>query len=291
MRFAHSFFTEPLKRNKFSGLEDSIRITLTDYACSLAWIHRCGYEITLYTDDPGAKLFDFLPYDEVVILDQPKYPSIHFAAQFKFEAMKDMKLGDILIDGDLIIRDRNTIKMIENDKSDILFSFFEPYDYVIDGGNKIPFYNELLGHLNKFSFSEPYKIPKIEELGWPNTSMTKFTNQDLKNKYIKQYEENIEKLHTIDFGKTWPDIIIEQYFLKLLCEENNYSYNPFIPNYPTPESNQYSCSLKFTHLGSAKKSANNIVEEWLKNANQLIYRNTIKEIDKYLKSPELIQKL
>jgi len=199
-----------------------------------------------------------------------------------------MELGDVLIDGDIIIRDKYTLEMIGDDTHDLLYSFYEQYDYITNYGKNEDTYVKLLQKLDTITYSEPYMLPNIKELGWPNASMTRFTNQELKDKYIEQYQNHVQKLYNIDFETIWPDIIIEQYFLRLLCEKENYTFHPFIPNFPTPESNEYSCSIKFTHLGGAKKAAQEIVENWLKNGNKDIYTNTLNEINKYIANPKLL---
>lgn len=290
MKFVHTFWSQPLLKKKFADIEDSIRYTLTDYACSAAWIHRCGYEIVLYTDDFGAKLFDFIPYDEVVILDTDYLNgSTHFAAKFKFEAMKDMELGDVLIDGDLIIRSRQTCQEIEKDTHDALYSFFEPHSYTIQGGMKLGYYREMIDKLSKFNFNEPYHLPSLNDLSWVNTSMLKLTNQALKNNYLEGYDRHLKMLSDTDFGKTWPDIIIEQYFLGCLLECGNFNHTPMFVGFPTEKANNEALSKKFTHLGACKISHNKVVEGWLKEANQKIYRDTLKEIKNNLENKQLFQ--
>ena len=285
MKFVHTFWSKPLLNNKFEQRINSIRYTLTDYACSVAWIHRCGYEIVLYTDDYGAELLDFIPYDEVVIIDTNDIDSsMHFAAKFKFEALKDMDLGDVLIDGDLIIRSRKTCQLIENDTSDAVYSFIEPHIYTVQGGMKIPYYQKLINKMSCINYDSPYELPPITNLEWPNTSMLRINNQELKDEYLRQYEYHLNKLKDIDFEETWPDIFIEQYFLGCLLKNKNYKHHPFIEGYPSEESNNKALELRFTHLGTCKMSHNHVVEQWLKDANRNVYVNTIKEIEKQIKN-------
>ena len=48
---------------------------------------------------------------------------------------------------------------------------------------------------------------------------------------MRQYEYHKGQLENINFGDTWPDIIIEQYFLTTIVKEKNYSSRPIIENY------------------------------------------------------------
>ena len=59
-------------------------------------------------------------------------------------------------------------------------------------------------------------------------------------------------IKNIDFNNGWPDVIIEQYFLKCLCENKGYIYKPVIEGYPHKEANDYAIEIGFTHLGSRK---------------------------------------
>ena len=100
--------------------------------------------------------------------------------------------------------------------------------------------------------------------------MIKFNNEDFKNEYIEQYFRNIDKIKDVDFGFTWPDLIIEQYFLQCLANKHNYSIKCLIDNYP--EGTKYTKKLGFTHLGYQKTQVLPKVKNKLNRLNSLLKR-------------------
>ena len=103
MRFVHTFWSKPLYNNKFNTFNNSLKCILSNYGYSVACVKSFGEKIILYTDEKGAELLSFIPYDEVIIINGLEGESIHCAAQLKFEALKLYQDGDVLIDGDLFI--------------------------------------------------------------------------------------------------------------------------------------------------------------------------------------------
>jgi hypothetical protein len=280
MKFAHSFWSKPLFNNKFDKFENSLKNIIVDYACSLNCIHHHNEKIVLYADRVGANLLSFLPYDEVHIIDDMDDNSIHFAAQIKFEALKRMDLGDVLIDGDLFLRTKEVIQYIKNFDEDIVYSFFEPHEVTLRASSArrhINLANILNGHTR-------YRVPqKTEEFGWFNTSLMKFNNQKLLDEYIEQYEYHKKQLSNIDFGDTWPDIIIEQYFLTTLVKQNNYSDRPVIENYYyDPKCNERSLKLGFVHLGGDKSMFYDWTLNIIKKQDKKFHHKVIKELNKML---------
>lgn len=280
MKFVHSFWSKPLFNNKFDKFENSLKNIIVNYACSLSYIHHLNEKIILYTDKAGAELLKFLPYDEVIIVDGMDNNSIHFAAQIKFESLKRMELGDVLIDGDLYLRTNEVIQYVKGLNEDIIYSFFEPHEITLRESS-IKKHTDLAKILNGRT---RYNVPtKLEEFGWFNTSLMKFNNQNLLDEYIEQYEYHKGQLENINFGNTWPDIIIEQYFLTTIVKEKNYSSHPIIENYYyDPKSNQKALDLGFTHLGDNKSMFYNWSLEIIKKQNKKLYHKVVKELNKML---------
>jgi hypothetical protein len=275
MKFIHTFWSKPLLNNKFGQFKDSLTNTLFDYACSASFIHKFGEKIVLYADKNGARILSCIPYDEVHIIDGLDDESMHFAAQIKFEALKRCDLGDIIIDGDLFLRTKEAIEYIKNTTEDVVYSFYEPFTYVLRNDYTLKFMDDLVYCMRDVKYKKPYKLPtSIREFAYTNTSLMKFNNKDILNKYIKQYYYHKDKLKDCEFNG-WPDLIIEQRFLTILIESTGCTHKPIIDNYHVdPEANNRALDLGFTHLGSAKSQYLNWVETMLKENDESLYRDT-----------------
>ena len=279
MKFIHTFWSKPLFNNKFDTFNTSLTNILLNYACSASFVHKFGEKIVLYADKKGARLLSCIPYDEVYIIDNLEEESIHFAAQIKFEALKRCDLGDVIIDGDLFLRKQDAIDCIKNITEDVSYSFFEPYTYVLRNAQTLETMDNLACDMAKIKYKKPYKVPtSIREFAYPNTSMMKFNNKNARDKYIKQYFYNKDKLKNYEF-RSWPDLIIEQRFLYILIESFGYTHKPVIDNYYIdPDANQKALDLGFTHLGSNKTQYVSWVSEMLKENDEYLHFATLKQI-------------
>lgn len=264
MIFAHAFWSKPLYSQKFSKISTSVAVTLLDYAYSVQCVHKFGHTIKLYADKRGIELLKDIPYDEIIELDIDDNTPIHFAASVKFFALQQMDLHEILIDGDIILESSNIFKVIQKSKSDVLYSFFENNEYIQKNANTPEYFTKLLKLINNDKLD--YVIPNFNDLEYPNTSLLKFNNQQLKDEYIEQYFRNKSYIESIDFEETWPDIIIEQYFLLGLLEDKNYTHTAIIKNYPNIT--QYEKDLGFTHLGNQKVQTLKRVQSKLERDNR-----------------------
>lgn len=274
MNFAHSFWSKPLFENKFSfqyKFEEALLNTLLDYAYSVQLLHKYGYKITLYADKIGIDLFSVIPYDNVVEIDIPNNESIHFAAQPKFYALKQMNLGDILIDGDVFMETENIFDLIKSKECDCLYSFNETKDY-IEKGKEI--YVKVINKL-KDTNGLLYSLPSIDNVSSINTSLIRLNNQELKNKFIDQYFYHKELLKNIDWGDAWPDYIIEQYFL--LQISNKFSIKPLVQNVE----NYMDEEIGFIHLGWTKTIFQNRIRQSLYFLDKDLFKTVMKQYEKY----------
>jgi len=259
INFAHSFWSKPLFEKKFEryfSFENAVKNTLLDYAYSASLVHKFGHNITLYADKNGIELLSFIPYNNIVEIDIEDNEPMHFAAQPKFYAMKKMNLGDVLIDGDIFIETNNIYEEIEASKTDVLYSFIESNDLILDdtlSKDPIIYYEKLLPKFH----DTLYKVPEITELTYPNTSLLKISNAKVKDDYIKQYFHHKDILNDVDWEYTWPDLIIEQYFLWEVAK--CHSMTPLIKDYVNVDEEHKG----FMHLGSGKTKFQNQVRQKL----------------------------
>lgn len=285
MNFVHTFWSKPFLSNRFNKYQELLPIILADYAYSYSCVKSHGHSIRLFTDKFGAEFLGFIPYDEVVILDNLDNENIDFAAQIKFDALKQMQLDEILIDGDLFIRAPQVFEMIDSINYDVLYSFYEPVEYTLMNFSKekIEYYNKILTVVNNLrtEFIQTYSREfSINDCYWPNTSLLKFSNQELKDKYIEQYEYHKNLLSNCNFGHSWPDIWIEQKHLELLVS-SKYKGRPLIYCYPSKGADLYASTVGFTHLGAGKVKYQEPVLKNLFELDKKLYDLLLNQIEIY----------
>lgn len=279
MRFVHTFYSVPLLANKFNKYETSMTFTITNYAYSAHCVKKLGHEIVLFTDEKGKELLGFIPYDEIIVIKDIEH-SKHFAAQFKFKALQQCKLGDVIIDGDLFIKKQEALDRIKDDTNAVIYSFFEPYNYTLRGTMK-NYYINLLAKMRKVQYLDGYELPKKwGDMGWMNTSLMRFNDEELLQEYIRQYEHHKHILQDINFEGEWPDIIIEQYFLTQLCK--NKQTKAIVEDFwVDPLYNIKSAEMGFVHLGAAKPGYQKILNRDLSKENPELWKECVKQLEKY----------
>lgn len=281
MTFVHTFYSDPVYKNKFNDFETSLNNILWDYSVSLLFVKQFGYKIKLFTDKRGKELLSFLPYDEIIVLDNV-VTSTHFAAAFKFYAMQQCDLNDVIIDGDIILDTQKVYDIVENSKADLLCSFVEPNSFILKDFCPNPYYEtnnayyeDLIKRINVSGVR--YTFPELSKLKWPNTSLIKFNNQKMKDEWVDQYLYHLNLLKDKNFEHTWPDIIVEQYFLEKIIEQGNYSFDTIIKNYPNLTNEER--YLGFTHLGSSKPICLQLMKDVLMREDILLYNKVIKKFN------------
>lgn len=279
MRFVHTFYSVPLLANKFNKYETSMTFTITNYAYSAHCVKKLGQEIILFTDEKGKELLGFIPYDEIIVIKNIEH-SKHFAAQFKFKALQQCKLGDVIIDGDLFIKKQEALDRIKDDTNAVIYSFFEPYNYTLRGTMR-NYYINLLAKMRKVQYLDGYELPKKwGDMGWMNTSLMRFNDGELLQEYIRQYEHHKHILQDINFEGEWPDIIIEQYFLTQLCK--NTKTKAIVEDFwVDPLYNYKSAEMGFIHLGAAKPGYQKILNRDLSKENPELWYKCVKQLEKY----------
>ena len=288
MRFAHSFWSKPLLNNRFNKYTELMPVTLIDYAYSFCCVKQFGHTIRLFADKIGAEMLSFIPYDEVVILDNLDNENIHFAAQIKFEAFKRMDLDEIHIDGDLFMKKAEVFEILESIHTDVLYSFYEPSVYTVGPKQEHADYYKRIKNaliINKNYFKPPYDIDSSHlDYTWPNTSLIRFGNQELKDKYIKQYYYYKNVLKNYEFGNAWPDIWIEQKHLDKLIQ-TGYSSRPIVYGFPSTTANNYGVFIGFVHLGGGKCAYQRTVYNWLRALSPTMLQKAVDQIQKYAVNP------
>lgn len=283
MKFIHTFWSKPLNEHKSYNL--NLTSLLTVYAYSAECIRNLGETIELYADEYGAELLSFIPYDKVHIVKNIEDNNPYFFAQMKLFALKECDLGDVLIDGDLFLYNREVINKIEENKHiDVIYSYFEPYHQILKDQlygmySKI---NSALVSNSNINFKEPYKWPSEDnEFEWMNTSLLVFNNQELKDRYIEDQFYYQKVLNDIKWDKMLPDVVLEQRFLTLLAKD--YTSMPILEGYGVnPQINEIAIKMGFTHLCTSKLYVYNFFQDRLFELNNDLYTKLHAQIKKYM---------
>lgn len=284
MKFIHTFWSKPLNEHKSYNL--NLSSLLTVYAFSAECIRNLGETIELYADEYGAELLSFIPYDKVHIVKNIEDNNPYFFAQMKLFALKECDLGDVLIDGDLFLYNREVINKIEENKHiDVIYSYFEPYHQILKDQlygmySKI---NSALVSNSNIKFKEPYKWPSEDnEFEWMNTSLLVFNNQELKDRYIEDQFYYQKVLNDIKWDKMLPDVVLEQRFLTLLAKD--YTSIPILEGYGVnPRINEIAIKMGFTHLCTSKLYVYNFFQDRLFELNNDLYTKLHAQIKKYMR--------
>ena len=232
MRFIHSLSTRPLFIDLYntSSLKRLVG-NIAYYALSFAYLKRLNQTVVLHTDSLGKSLLSFIPYDEIHLTadDIPDSVSPRFWAAAKMYAIEKEQLGAIHIDGDVFIKSKKCLDIIENSEYDVLVQTIEKEKW------SKPYYVEFDYFENERDYLKQNNL-ELGIYGAYNTGILSFNNKKLKDDFIKGYK-NIVTHHSslykhqllTDKSRT-PDLLAEQtniyqlskdYNVKVLIEEND----------------------------------------------------------------------
>lgn len=284
IHFIHSYSTKPSSLNTIHNAKSKKRdfVNMWCYALSLAYLKREGFQCNLHTDTEGKKLLGFLPYDNIYLTcDKQKEDKIspRFWAAAKFYALQAEDLDAIHIDGDVFIKDKDTINVLADIDFDALVQSTDPstkaYDYVI----------EYLRKQENPNYMEDTFNIDIEDKNVYNTGILWIRNQQLKDKFLNTYFEAAEYYSQQDNEQLkdkdiFPDIVLEQTAFKQLSE--NYNVKKLLEDCTSKEEAKqigYQHLLAFTKYQLFKK-----VKETLHKIDPEIYELVKEHADPIEKS-------
>lgn len=268
MKIFHSFWTKP---NKHHLLD-----ILWFYGLSLAYLKRLGVDVNLHTDSKGEQLLKNLPYSNIYLTlnNIPEdFPSICWAGG-KFFAAQAEELGNIHIDGDVFIK-----------KEECLNRFYTDKDVLVQSTEDSFGRNPEMDHITNIFKNIGIDVRCPRSCGL-NCGVIGFNNQELKEKYIKGYFDNVQKLKTyltseapINFCT--PDLVLEQRYLFELTKDN-YSYQCVCEGFNYDDINNNAKKLGYLHLLTNRKyNHTEQIKEWLKKLNPDIYNQIQENITNY----------
>lgn len=252
------------------------------YALSLAYLKREGFKCNLHTDNRGKELLGFLPYDNIYLTcEKQKTDNIdsRFWAAAKFYALQVEDLDAIHIDGDVFIKDKDTINVLADMDFDAL---------VQSSDGKTIAYDVIVKYFKEYEnpnyMKDTFGID-IDDTDAYNTGTIWLRNQELKDQFLNTYfkaaeyysSEHKDKLKNSDI---FPDIILEQVVLKQIS--NDYNVKALL-NDPTSKTEAkeigYQHLLAFTKFAFLDK-----IKETLYKVNPEIYELVKQHADPIEKS-------
>lgn len=222
------------------------------YTLSCMYAKRSGFDIVLHTDDKGAEMLQYAPYDEVIIsLNDIERPHELFFAYPKFKVLELMDKGQIQIDGDVFLKKNTLNKVLDFKKYDCIVQSMER-EYIKQPITSTVWENSR----NAWSLCKFPEWAERKNIYMFNTGVMGFNNDSLKSEYIDIYHQMAEEFKKN--GKnipSCPEIISEQQFLMFYTNLKNYSVKTVIPNglYGL-DANSYANEIGYQHvIGNEKE--------------------------------------
>lgn len=222
MKIIHSAWTTPMVKQRWN-VTDLLEKSLWLYGYSIDYATTIGLEIDMYTDSRGAEIFNCLPYRNIYTnLDELDENGINerFWSAGKIIALRDSEIGSVHIDGDVFLKKPEIIPMLEFKDNGAICQMQERIHFFVQS------YQDLLPmFLNAGIKVEGFDYSLTTSL---NAGVLGFSDLKLKDKFIDGYfdligqcQSNQEFMSLLKYDlnkRIEPNIIIEQFFLRGLCE-------------------------------------------------------------------------
>lgn len=270
VRYIHSFSTRPIRINcyNFSGIS-RLLTQVWYFALSVAYLKQQGAYIVLHTDNLGKKFLEHLPYDEIHLTLNEWDPEINprFWAAGKFLALKNEKPPFVHIDGDVFLKKKELVAMINET--------LENSDLIIQSNDPAHMYKQDSAIFDSDKeFSKKHYCEPDGENAY-NTGCIGISSEEVRNKICDNYFEIVkhfsEKFKTTLDSEIYltPDLLAEQKMIRALSNKEDWKVNCLV------ESNEDCMRLGYQHVYTADKFNDlDKCKETLKIINKDIYEST-----------------
>lgn len=207
------------------NINNLIEKNLWLFGYSVDYVNRIGQSIDLHTDSFGATVFDCLPYSKIhVTLNELEDLNERFWSAGKIVAIRESELGTLHIDGDVFLKKESIIPMLDMKEYDCIVQMEERHKIFMDSySDVLPMFANADIKAHGFDYELKSAL---------NAGILGFNNQKLKDDFVKGFFEMIEQcfnnqefmsLLKYDLDKKIePNVVLEQYYLKGLCETDGY---------------------------------------------------------------------
>ena len=248
MRIVHSFTSTHCSN-------ESLFMHLCYFVLSCIYAKNSGFDIVEHCDKRAKEILELAPYDEIITdlegVTPPANSTIY--AWGKFAAMQNEDLGNIHIDGDVFLKSPKLIKLLNFDEYDCIVQCLE--NRIIYGGDQNVIWRDNASLFNSCKYPD---WAKRECNAMYNCGVIGINNAGLKKEYFDTYNDMVKqyKATGLNIPGTVPDIIIEQQFLKDLCEYKGYKVKNLLPVDNHNSLHSYASSIGYQHLIGDSKHKN-----------------------------------
>ena len=248
----HSFYGHNRNALEFKhSREDFILFYQNCYFClSSIYANQSGFDIDLYTNYDFGQLLDNAPYKHIynVFEDHEEYAKIDpkIWAWPKFVALDMASRDSVHIDGDVFLKDKSCKKLLEYNGYDVIVQHAETYEQSV-------YFKDMWA--DTFTSIEHLDFPTYIDKKVPesmfNNGVLGVKNKILWNKYKKAYWYMYNQCVKGNIHKTEfcvPDIIFEQYFLKQICDKDQYSVKSVLNGVTNKELHESAVKKHYQHI-------------------------------------------
>lgn len=230
--------------------DDNLFFQSCYFILSCLYIKHIGGNISIHTDDKFASLIEDCPYDNIYLdmnncYDAPR----KFFAYPKLLSLSKEPMGTIHIDGDVFLKEKELLNIIDFKNYDCITQHLELRDlitwpHVWDASSE---------HFINVEY--PYYMKRFCTKMY-NCGVLGFNNENLFNEWYENYFRMLDSYicHSNDIKNGIPDIIIEQQSLTELCEYKKYKVKTILPPDTPLKVSLFASEIGYQHSVGHSKS-------------------------------------
>lgn len=237
MELVHCFHSKYCNKNELFSY-------ICYYLLSCLYAKRSGFNIVCYTD--AEELFKIIPYDKIIgAFKDLERPHKKFFAYPKFELLPSLDKNQILIDGDVFLKDSSLKDILDLKGYDCIVQGMEMEKYNLWDKDRELFIDT--------TFPEWYNI---KDTYMYNTGVLGFNDTILKNDWVNLYLDLANQVKNGEVKNMYavPELIAEQQSLLQLTQNRGSKVKTILPYFESFELLKYANNIHYQHvLGPRKK--------------------------------------
>ena len=203
----NDFLVQEINDDPFSNVYDVLAYTL-----SFIYLRKMGRRVKLYCSQLGKEMLSHLEYDKITIIPDEYKNKGGLVNMGLLYALENEPITTCFVHGDCFLRDKIILGFLETNKQDLIVLQSEEidknniWDYTVNKKESFP------------SFLTP---GLVDNTGTYDTSILMFHNSILKDEFIAEYKNVLQKYHgslyekfCVTCGKIMPDRCLFNNLLK-----------------------------------------------------------------------------